>query len=82
MSYEKASRRLRCIIAKAKRLGLTEYELADLQVTKKITTTRSNINTWSLMIVAMIILAIGGTLFIFLACNPCSNKGHVYVHRN
>ncbi|KAK0078157.1 hypothetical protein PV325_002924 [Microctonus aethiopoides] len=73
MSCEKASRRLRCIMMKAKRFGITEYELADLSGTKKITNLKSYTNTWSIIAV-IIILAIGGTLVLAIVCNPCCSE--------
>ncbi|CAD6216388.1 GSCOCG00004544001-RA-CDS [Cotesia congregata] len=80
MSCEKASRRLRYIIAKAKRFGLAEYELADLSGAKKITTSKSGpFNTWYL-IALVIAIIICGTLVLALVCNPCSSRSQIHVH--
>ena len=73
MSCEKASKRLRILIAKAKRLGISQEEVADLPTAKKLTTVRVTSFTWSIL-AAIGIIILGGSLFLIYLCNPCNGR--------
>ncbi|KAK2580885.1 hypothetical protein KPH14_005955 [Odynerus spinipes] len=69
MSCEKASRRLRYLIAKAKRLGLTTEEVAELPAIKRLVPARVMSSTW--MTLFMIVLILGGSFVLVFLCAPC-----------
>nr|KAF7420665.1 hypothetical protein H0235_010962 [Vespula pensylvanica] len=69
MSCEKASRRLRYLIAKAKRLGLTTEEVAELPTIKRLVPGRVMSTTRTTLF--MIVLILGGSLVLAFLCAPC-----------
>lgn len=86
MSCEKASKRLRCILGKARRLGLTKCDVADLPVAKKIISLQKNTNntsSTSVIILVMCFIAGGLLLLTAMACRPCTDRRSVYhVHQS
>lgn len=77
-SCEKASRRLRSLIAKARRWGLTTEEVAELPVTKRLVPTRvtSTSATWTTL--AMVALILGGGIVLAFICAPCITRGRTW----
>ncbi|TGZ49983.1 Uncharacterized protein DBV15_11607 [Temnothorax longispinosus] len=73
-SCEKASRRLRSLIAKARRWGLTTKEVAELPAMKKLVPTRitSGSATWTTL--AMIALILGSGMVLAYICAPCITR--------
>ncbi|KYN07561.1 hypothetical protein ALC62_01763, partial [Cyphomyrmex costatus] len=73
-SCEKASRRLRSLIAKTRRWGLTTEEVAELPTIKKLVPTRvtSSSNIWTTL--AMIALVLGGGIILTYICTPCITR--------
>lgn len=70
MTCEKATRRLKFLLGKAKKLGLNAEEVIELPATKRLLSTRlASVSTvWTTL--AMIVLLLGGTVLAFL-CAPC-----------
>ncbi|KAI4482859.1 hypothetical protein M0804_008712 [Polistes exclamans] len=69
MSCEKASRKLRYLIAKAKRLGLTTEEVAELPAIKRLLPGRIMSTTRTTLFI--IVLILGGSLVLAFLCAPC-----------
>lgn len=84
MSCEKASKRLRHILGKAKRLGLSKYEVVDLPVAKKIIKKNNSKNSSMSYIMLVICFIVGGLLLLTaMTCRPCTDRRSVYhVHQS
>lgn len=78
MTCEKASRRLKFLLGKAKRLGLNAEEVVELPATKRLLSTRvtSGYTAWTILAVIALILA-GGAVLAFL-CAPCVAKSRAW----
>jgi len=73
-SCEKASRRLRSLVAKARRWGLTTEEVAELPAIKKLVPTRVTSNSTPWTTLAMIALVLGGGIILAYICTPCITR--------
>lgn len=73
MTCEKASKRLKILMARAKRLGINNEEITDLPAVKKLTTGKVQPITWSTFAAFVIVILGGGIFFIYL-CNPCNAR--------
>ena len=71
MSCEKASRRLKFLLGKAKRLGLGTDEVVDLPAAKRLLSARVTSASTVWTILAMIALILGGGLILIFLCTPC-----------
>ncbi|EZA53695.1 hypothetical protein X777_06802 [Ooceraea biroi] len=71
-SCEKASRRLRSLIAKAKRWGLTTEEVVELPATKRLVPTSTSA-TWTTLTMIALILG-GGIMVLLYICAPCITR--------
>jgi len=74
-SCEKASRRLRSLIAKANRWGLTADEVVELPATKRLLPGRatSTSATWTTLAAIALILGAGIVLLLYI-CAPCISR--------
>lgn len=75
-SCEKASRRLRSLLFKARRLGLTTEEVVELPAVKKLLPNRAApaSATWTTLAMIALILG-GGVIVLALICAPCVRRG-------
>lgn len=73
-SCEKASRRLRSLIAKARRWGLTTGEVAELPAIKRLVPNRVNPSSAARTTLAMILLLLGGGIVLAYICAPCITR--------
>lgn len=71
MSCEKASRRFKNLITKAKRLGLTTEEVVELPATKRLLPARLTSTSTAWTTLAMIVLVVGGGIVLAFLCAPC-----------
>lgn len=77
-SCEKASRRLRTLIAKARRWGLTTEEVAELPAIKKLVPTRITSSSARWTTLAMIALVLGGGMVLAYICAPCITRNRTW----
>ncbi|KAG6796775.1 hypothetical protein HZU73_08183 [Apis mellifera caucasica] len=74
MSCEKASRRLKFLLGKARRSGLSTDEIVDLPAAKRLLSTRVTPFSTVWTILAMLALILGGGAVLIFFCAPCAAK--------
>jgi hypothetical protein len=72
-SCEKASRRLRSLIAKANRWGLTADEVVELPATKRLLPGRATLTSATTLAAIALILGAGIVLLLYI-CAPCISR--------
>ncbi|CAL7949209.1 unnamed protein product [Xylocopa violacea] len=77
MSCEKASRRLRLLLGKAKRLSLSTDDVVRLPAAKKLLSARVASDSIVWTILATIALILGGGLVLVLFYVPCTVKDRI-----
>lgn len=74
MSCEKASRRLKFLLSKTKRLGLSTDEVVGLPAAKRLLSARVTAASTVWTILAMIALILGGGTILIFFCAPCVTR--------
>lgn len=74
MSCEKASRRLRFLLTKARRLGFTTDEVVELPAAKKLLSARVTSASAMWTILVMMALFFGGGVVLILFSAPCVSR--------